>query len=258
MDKLSKLSASARVGLTIGLLVVTLVAIIVPGMMEVRWIVQYGVRTADLIRNIAYGIALLSGIGASTIVVWSGSQYILHRRSVATAELEAKQWEEKLPNRSETNRDVIEAWLKRIVKRVPKAGELIGISLDQLDSIYESLDKIGEIFEINAGMIKDNASRYGAVEYLINRVIEQFYPGLVKIIYQAPKDASDRVAVHDLLVVIGDVNTANQALVNSTRGLMNEVVACATQGEDKEAILLLVNEAVNRLKANKTKGQLEV
>lgn len=221
---------------------------LLPGAFRVQMVASIGVLTADTVGTAALIAGIACVIGAIVLTTPSIRQAIMRKQSAKQTALEAKLWG-KLPSRNETNPDVLEPMLRRIAKRYPEARPLIEITLEQLESIRQSLAKIGDILQTNSGMLSHD-SRYANNEWLIERVLQEISPGLVRIIYQAHEHDGNDTFVPDLKDVVIGVNRVNQVHVDETRELANGVVYASTQG-DTDSILSQVRAATEKLTTTK-------
>jgi hypothetical protein len=233
----------------------TLVAVLcfwLPGAFRIQAVASLGVLTANAIGVVALVVGSASVIVSIGAIGLSVRQFAIDKMTADQAALEAKQWD-ALPSREETNPDLLEPALRRVAKRYPKVEPLIEITFDQLASVRRSLDKIGDIFEANAGIITQEPGRYGNVERLIELLSQRICPGLVRIVYQAHEQDDSDAAIHDLTSVIKQVNHDNQIRVDQARDLTNRVVAASTEG-DIDTVTSEVETAIAQLTSTTRKG----
>lgn len=233
---------------------VAVLALIVAGLcfwlpvFRVQAVATLGVLTANALSAVIYTVGIASIVLALGVIAISIRQFILNRRAASQKMLEAKEWD-VLPSRSEANPELLEPALRRIAHRYPDVAPLIETTFEQLASMRRSLDKIGDIFEANAGIISQEPGRYANVERLIELSYKRFCPGLVRIVYQAHDQDESDTTIKDLSLVITEVNRGNQVRVETTRKLANAVVDAATEG-DIDTVTSEVEQATRQLKSN--------
>ena len=241
----------ARIGTIVLLIAVAVAMFVLPGTFRVNMVVSIGVLTANAITTAAFIVGVLSGAAAVVILTLSVRRAYMLQHAAEQAALEAKQWVD-LPKRDETNPDVLVPMLDRIAGRYPEVGPLIKITLEQVTSIRQSLAKISDIFETNAGMISQD-SRFASCERLIEMVLQEIGPSLVRIVYQAHEHDGSETFVPDLARVVNKVNKVNQPHVDETRELANSVVLASTQG-DTDSVLSQVQAATDVLTNPRKEG----
>ena len=233
----------------------TLVAVLcfwLPGVFRVQTVASLGVlgaNTLGITLGVVGGISAAIAIGVTAL---SAYQFAIAKKAAAKVALEAKLWD-SLPSREETNLAVLKPALERVVRRYPRVKPLIEITFDQLTSVERSLDKIGDIFQANAGIITQEPERYGSVERLIELLSKRICPGLVRIVYQAHEQDDSDTAIHDLIQVIEQVNYDNQVRVDKVRELTNKVVVSSTAG-DIDTVMSEVETAITQLSSTTRKG----
>ncbi len=243
MDK--RLSTRALMAVIAITLALTILAFWLPSALRVRWVASMGVLTANTVTLLIQVIGVVCGLVAVGLGGYQAVQAIARKRTADLAALETRQWD-ALPSRDETDPKVIEPALHRVAKRYPETAQLIEITFEQLESVRRSLDKIGDIFEANAGIITQEPDRYGNIERLVKLLYERICPGLVRIVYQAHEQDDTDAAIHDLVEVINKVNDDNQVRVDNTRKLANAVVAASTEG-DIDNVTAQVEDATRQL-----------
>lgn len=256
----NKLLPSARVvTATVSAILLAVLMYWLHGATRLQLVATIGVLMADTLDTTMLVIAVLSGIVAGTLIVMSARRAYKLNRTATQAALEAKraadrsaeeakQWN-TLPSRDETNPDVLEPMLRRIANRYSDTDVKKGIkdTLKQLTSIRRSLAKINDIFDANAGMMSHD-KRFENNQLLVEKVLEEICPGLIRIIYQAHEHDGVDTFLPDLIQVINEVNTAYRPHVDETQDLANGVVKASTEG-DTESILTQVKDATDKLNA---------
>lgn len=233
-------------------LVVVVACVWLPNALRVQMVSSLGIYMANFVSGAMFVTAAVIGIAGGTLAVMTVRHVTQLNHAAAQAALEAKQWD-ALPSREETNLAVLTPALQRVVKRYPKVTPLIEITFDQLTSVQRSLDKIGDIFEANAGIITQEPERYGSVERLIELLSKRICPGLVRIVYQAHEQDDSDTAIRDLIQVIEQVNDDNQVRVDQARNLTNRVVVASTAG-DIDTVTSEVETAISQLSSSTRKG----
>lgn len=239
----------------VGLIILSCAAFASPYVFRTQMVIARGVLFADSFKAGATIVGFICLAVAATLAVIRARQLIASVRADRTAALEAKLWDD-LPSRDETDLGIIEPALQRIAKRYPDATDLIEITLKQINSIQNSLEKIGDILEKNAGLLSQETDKYGSAEYLIKGILAGICPGLVRIIYQAHEPDNSNTFVPSLVKVVKIVNDENQTHVDATRELADGVVSASTQG-DTESIQEQVLAATKKLNDTDTTTEKE-
>lgn len=213
------------------LIAVAIAGFVVPSMWRLPMVVSLGVVAADQLAVVGTVVGVLSLLGAATVAGLEVRRNVQLGRAAAKAELEDGQWE-KLPGKNEVRREVIEPMLRQVASRYPAVEPGIQESLRQLNAVHHVLDAVGDIFDVSPGMVTMETARYGSVEYLISDMLTRFYPGLIRIIYQAHVNASDNT--EKLRTVIETVNLESQATVDLVEEIGSGVAYSSTRSEGKE------------------------
>lgn len=237
-----------------------------PNAFRVQWVASMGVLRANMWMWVGYvvggvALAVLAAVGIPTFIRYTALENARRaaaleaKRAADAAEQEEKLWK-MLPERDEVNPDVLEPMLQRIAKRYPDAyPELLEVTFDQLTSIRDSLKKIRDIFDANAGMISHD-DRLASSERFIELLLQEVCPGLVRIVYQAHGNLTDdKSFIDDLIDVIKSVNAENQSRVDVTRKLTNGVVRASTEG-NTDSVVSQVKDAADKLTTKKEEGWL--
>lgn len=226
-----------------GLVVGAVAAFMLPRTFRVNLVVTQGVIGADRVTSIATTLGVICVLAVAALGATEVYRTMVARREATKARLAAEQWE-TLPVKDEARREILEPMLRQVASHYPDAARPIATSIDQLQTINESLEAIRNIFRRNAGIISMNPSRYADIELLISQMLERFTPGLVRIVYQAHADSA---GAQELVATINSVNDANQVVVGKVRELAQGVAFSATQGESRDALLATVQAKVEEL-----------
>lgn len=218
------------------------VSFLVPGMLHAELVSAWGVLAANEFTTLTTVVAGALGLGATGLSVSSIRQAIKHKHAVDLAKEEEEEWNTPLPPQEETNPDVFEPALHRIAKRYTEAAPPIEVTLTQLALVRQSLEKVSDILNANAGLLSRDHKRFGSVEILIQAFLAEFCPGLVRIVYQA----HETTLVSDLVRVIKEVNNDNKERVSATIELANGVVDASAR-RDTDSIMSQVREAIKTL-----------
>lgn len=233
--------------LVVILIAVALAGFVLPSMWRLPMVVSLGVVAADQIATAGTVLGVISLVAAAGLAALDVRRNLQLGRAAAKAELEAEQWE-KLPSKNEVRREVVEPMLRQVAVRYPSVDPQVQESLRQLNSIHHVLDAVGDIFNVSPGMVTLETARYGSVEYLISDMLTRFYPGLIRIIYQAHVNASGNT--EKLRTVIESVNHENQATVELVEEIGSGVAFSSTRSEGKELAREKFEIAIKQLYSN--------
>jgi hypothetical protein len=218
--------------------------IVLPNLSRVSMVATFGVLTANtlslvmLILGIVIVVAM-AGYLARSIIVEKARKLVL-------------------PSAEETDPVKIRNSLKRVAKRYPAVKSLIEKSIQQLDSVQLSLDKIDEIFRLNPGLFiaGDDQFGYGTYSLRLQGVRQEISRGLVlNVIYAAYSPDEDRkISVWELERAIQGENAINQKRVELAREL--EATTIKTLGSNNIETTELQG-LLNQLTNTKTKGEIQ-